>query len=89
MAKPASASAKAAKAQDASYLKAGPIDVIRHRWVYLGIALALVLPGIVFMALMMMKTPNHAPLRLGIDFTGDQFCNTALRKSYLRPISLL
>lgn len=67
--------------QDTGYLKAGPIDIVRHRAVYLGITLALVIPALVFMVLMVLKTPNHAPLRLGIDFTGGTILQYGFAKT--------
>jgi preprotein translocase subunit SecF len=46
------------------------VDIVRHRNWYVGVSLAALLPGLVFMGLSMWQYPNHAPLRLGIDFTG-------------------
>jgi len=58
----------------------GPIDVIKHRPVYLAIAAALLLPGLVFIVLSMINSPNFAPVKLGIDFTGGTILEYAFEK---------
>ncbi len=50
--------------------KKGPIDVIKHRWFYLGFSLLILLPGLFFIIQSVIMSPNHSPVRLGIDFTG-------------------
>jgi preprotein translocase subunit SecF len=60
----------------------GPIDVVKQRWIYLGISLALLLPGILFMFLSMEKYDTHSPIRLGIDFTGG----TLLELGFEKPV---
>lgn len=46
------------------------IDVVKYRWFWLILSLILIIPGIIAMVYSMMTYPNHAPLRVGIDFTG-------------------
>lgn len=48
----------------------GPIDVLKQMWLYIAISLLVTLPGLVVMGMSMTHYPTHAPLRLGIDFTG-------------------
>jgi preprotein translocase subunit SecF len=48
----------------------GAIDLVKHRSWYLGSSVLLVLPGLVFLVLNILQQPNHAPLKLGIDFLG-------------------
>lgn len=61
-------------------LKPGPIDVVKHRKIYLGISLLLMVPGIIFMFLSMQNYETHAPLRLGIDFTGGTILELGFEK---------
>lgn len=46
------------------------IDVVKYRAVWLGFSLLLIIPGIIAMIYSSMTYENHAPLRVGIDFTG-------------------
>lgn len=46
------------------------LDVIKHRYLFLGITTLLLIPCIVAIIYLMVTQPNHAPLKLGIDFTG-------------------
>jgi preprotein translocase subunit SecF len=48
----------------------GPLNIIKYRWVYLGISLLLLIPGLFYMVLSSIEYPNHLPVRLGIDFVG-------------------
>ncbi len=59
-----------AKQKETPYLKSGPIDIVKYRPLYLAISALLLIPGIVFIVLMMVNSPSHTPVRLGIDFTG-------------------
>jgi preprotein translocase subunit SecF len=58
----------------------GKIDIFKHRWLYLGISLVLLIPGLVFMALSIMNYPTHSPLRLGIDFVGGTMLEYVFEK---------
>jgi len=46
------------------------IDVVKFKWLWIGISLVLIIPGIVAMIYSTMIYPTHSPLKLGIDFTG-------------------
>jgi preprotein translocase subunit SecF len=46
------------------------LDVIKYRWVYVALSLCLIIPSLFFMGYSMATTPYHAPMKLGIDFTG-------------------
>lgn len=49
------------------------IDIIKYRFVWLGISAVLLIPCIVFMIYSAVTLPTHSPVRLGIDFTGGTF----------------
>lgn len=51
-------------------LKHKLLDVIKYRLIYLVISLVLMIPGIIGMLYLVFTTPNHLPLKVGIDFTG-------------------
>jgi preprotein translocase subunit SecF len=44
------------------------IDLVKYRWVWFGISLAILIPGVIGIAICLFTF--HAPLRPGIDFTG-------------------
>src|SRR5277367_5269375 len=44
------------------------IDLVKWRWLWFGISLAILVPGIIGIVICCLK--YHAPLRPGIDFTG-------------------
>ena len=46
------------------------IDVVKYRWVWLIISIILLIPGLFAMGWSMKVYPTHAPLLVGIDFTG-------------------
>ena len=45
-------------------------DIYRFRWLFIGISLLFLLPGIYFMAANWLNPDIRAPLRLGLDFQG-------------------
>ena len=57
------------------------IDVIKYKWLCIAITALLVIPGIVAMIYLMMTT--HAPLKLGIDYTGG----TIMQYSLSEPLA--
>jgi len=59
------------------------VDVIKYRWLWLSFSLALVIPAIAIMIYSMVVYPSHAPLRVGIDFTGG----TMLQYGFNKEIS--
>lgn len=46
------------------------LDVIKYRWTWVTVSLFLIIPSIAVMIYSMITYENHAPMRLGIDFTG-------------------
>ena len=46
------------------------LDIIKYRYLFLGITTLLLIPCIIAIIYLMVTQPNHAPLKLGIDFTG-------------------
>lgn len=56
------------------------IDVVKYRWVYLGLSLLLILPGVFAMIYSSMTYPNHFPLKVGIDFTGGTISQYSVDK---------
>ena len=46
------------------------LDIIKYRYLFLGITTILLIPCIVAIIYLMSTQANHAPLKLGIDFTG-------------------
>lgn len=61
----------AAKAHEIpSDMKVGKLDVVKHRWYYIGFSLLLMVPGIFYIVTNWLNPDIQAPVRLGIDFTG-------------------
>jgi len=56
------------------------VDVIKYRWLWLSFSLALVIPAIAIMIYSMVIYPSHAPLRVGIDFTGGTMVQYGFNK---------
>lgn len=46
------------------------VHVVKFRWVWMALSALLLLPGIFAMIYSSMHYPNHAPLKVGIDYTG-------------------
>jgi len=46
------------------------VDIIKHRYFWLGLTSIILIPCIVAIIYLMVTQTNHAPLKLGIDFTG-------------------
>ena len=46
------------------------IDVVKFRWLWLAISAVLLIPCIAAIIYLMATQANHAPVKLGIDFTG-------------------
>ena len=61
----------------------GPLDLVKHRAWYIVISLAFVIPGLVFMIMNMMNSPDHMPIKLGIDFTGG----TMMEYGFHKPLT--
>lgn len=58
------------------------IDIVKYRWWWIGISLAILIPGIIGIALCMFKF--NAPLKPGIDFTGGSI----LQYQFEKPLVL-
>lgn len=46
------------------------IDVVKYRWVWFGLSLLLIIPGLIAMGYNIVTSPDHSPVKVGIDFTG-------------------
>lgn len=46
------------------------INIVKYRWVWMGLTTILLLPGIIAMIYAAIINPNHSPFKLGIDYTG-------------------
>jgi preprotein translocase subunit SecF len=64
-----SASSVSASAAEAA-LTAKGLDVYKYRWLFLGVSLLFLIPGLYFIGANMANPEIKAPLRLGIDFKG-------------------
>ncbi|MCS6267228.1 MAG: protein translocase subunit SecF [Vampirovibrio sp.] len=58
------------------------VDIVKHRFFNLGLSTLLLIPGLFFMVQTMVTTPNHTPIRLGIDFVGG----TLLEYQFEKPL---
>ena len=56
------------------------IDVVKYRWVWFGLSLLLIVPGIVAMVYSMINYPTHYPVKVGIDFTGGTISQYSVKK---------
>jgi preprotein translocase subunit SecF len=56
------------------------IDIAKYRWVWFGLSLLLVLPGIAAMIYLTATSPEHLPVKVGIDFTGGTITQYAVDK---------
>ena len=60
------------------------IDVVKYRPLWLFISAVLLIPCIIAIAYLMWTQPNHAPVKLGIDYTGG----TILQYSTANDVSI-
>jgi preprotein translocase subunit SecF len=63
----------------------GPLNVYRYRWVFIGISLLFLLPGVYFIYANMTNPDVRAPLKLGIDFQGGTLLEYGFSKSISQP----
>jgi len=56
------------------------IDVVKFRWLWLSISALLLIPCIAAIIYLMATQPNHAPVKLGIDFTGGTILQYAVKE---------
>ncbi len=55
------------------------IDVVKFRWLWLSISALLLIPCLAAIIYLMATQPNHAPVKLGIDFTGGTILQYAVK----------
>lgn len=55
------------------------IDVVKFKWLWINISLILIIPGIIAMIFSTVHYKDHAPFRLGIDFTGGSLLQYGLK----------
>lgn len=55
------------------------IDVVKFRWLWLSISAVLLIPCIAAIIYLMATQANHAPVKLGIDFTGGTILQYAVK----------
>jgi len=56
------------------------VDIIKYRYFWLGFTGILLIPCIIAIIYLMVTQPNHAPLKLGIDFTGGTILQYSVDK---------
>lgn len=57
------------------------LDIVKFRYFWLGLSMLFLLPCIVAIIYLSVTQPNHAPLKLGIDFTGGTILQYSSSKS--------
>jgi preprotein translocase subunit SecF len=55
------------------------IDVVKFKWLWIGLSLALIIPGIIAMIFSSFHYEDHAPFKLGIDFTGGSLVQYGIK----------
>lgn len=56
------------------------IDVVKYRWLWIILTIMFLLPGLCAMIYSSVVYPNHAPLLVGIDFTGGTIVQYSVNK---------
>lgn len=56
------------------------IDVVKYRWVWFGLSILLIIPGLIAMVYSTIHSPQHLPVKVGIDFTGGTITQYAVTK---------
>lgn len=46
------------------------VHVVKYRWLWMALSALILLPGIIVMIYASIKSPDHLPLKVGIDYTG-------------------
>lgn len=57
------------------------IDIVKYRFWWLALSAILIIPGIVAMIYSSITYPTHAPLKVGIDYTGGTILQYSVEKS--------
>lgn len=63
------------------------IDVVKHRWAWMALSVILVLPCFIAMVYSMIVYDNHAPVKLGIDFTGGTILQFGIKEN-ITPVEI-
>ena len=63
----------------------GPLDIVKYRWLYLGLSMLFLIPGIFFIVTNFTNPDIKAPVRLGIDFTGGTMLEYGFEKTITQP----
>ncbi|WP_303673401.1 protein translocase subunit SecF [Vampirovibrio chlorellavorus] len=63
----------------------GPLNLYKYRWLFIGISLLFLLPGIYYIAANMLDPEIRAPLKLGIDFKGGTLLEYGFSKHVSQP----
>lgn len=74
---------KSGSAAPSNQIKDGPLDVYRYRWLFLGISILFLIPGIYFIVSNITDPEINAPIRLGIDFKGGSL----LEYGFSKPVN--
>ena len=56
------------------------IHVVKYRWVWMGLSALLIIPGVILMIYAAIVSPQHTPLKVGIDYTGGTVIQYAVDK---------
>ncbi len=56
------------------------VHVVKYRWVWMGLSALLIIPGIILMIYATIVSPEHTPLKVGIDYTGGTVLQYAVDK---------
>lgn len=56
------------------------LDIVKYRYAWLGFSALLLIPCIIAVLFLTITQPNHAPLKLGIDFTGGTILQYSIDK---------
>ena len=54
------------------------VHIVKYRWLWMILSALLLLPGIIAMGYSMVTYSNHAPLKVGIDYTGGTISQFAI-----------
>lgn len=63
----------------------GPLNLYKYRWLFIGISLLFLVPGIYFIVANIMDPQIQAPLKLGIDFRGGTLLEYGFSKRVSQP----
>src|SRR5574344_1546267 len=57
------------------------INIEKYKWVWFLLSFLLLLPGVIAMIYSTITYPNHAPLKVGIDYTGGTILQYSVDKN--------